>query len=132
MHWVVMFNHRSGCTKQICAYAYEAVKRWCLVYCQQPPFSVADCPCLHPCSDVSRNSEISLQCYLRSGESLNGNANGGPGAGRDGQGDDVMGVGDIYLGGVKFVPSFENQVGGGGASEAVFLLFAKKWGVLTP
>lgn len=54
--------------------------------------------------DVSRNSEISLQCYLRSGE--------GPGqsaANKDGQGDDVMGMGDVYLGGVKFVPDFENQ-----------------------
>lgn len=54
--------------------------------------------------DVSRNSEISLQCYLRSGE--------GPGhntGNKDGQGDDVMGMGDVFLGGVKFVPNFENQ-----------------------
>ncbi|EPQ26284.1 uncharacterized protein PFL1_06219 [Pseudozyma flocculosa PF-1] len=57
--------------------------------------------------DVSRNSEISLQSYLRSGDGPN--ANPGDGQPKDGQGDDVMGVGDIYLGGVKFVPDFENQ-----------------------
>lgn len=59
----------------------------------------------HTGSDVSRNSEISLQCYLRSGESQVVES-----PGKDGQGDDVMGMGDIYLGGVKFVPNFENQV----------------------
>lgn len=60
--------------------------------------------------DVSRNSEISLQSYLRSGEGF------GPqqqlqqnGSSKDSHGDDVMGVGDIFLGGVKFVPDFENQ-----------------------
>lgn len=57
-------------------------------------------------SDVSRNSEISLQCYLRSGDSLASQQDA-----KDGQGDDVMGVGDIYLGGIKFVPDFGNQVG---------------------
>lgn len=57
--------------------------------------------------DVSRNSEISLQCYLRSGEQP-GQGHGGAG-GKDGQGDDVMGMGDIFLGGVKFVPDFENM-----------------------
>jgi serum/glucocorticoid-regulated kinase 2 len=57
-------------------------------------------------SDVSRNSEISLQCYLRSGDSLPSQQGS-----KDGQGDDVMGMGDIYLGGIKFVPDFGNQVG---------------------
>lgn len=38
--------------------------------------------------------------------------NGGGGQ-KDGQGDDVMGVGDLFLGGVKFVPDFENQVSAG-------------------
>lgn len=56
-------------------------------------------------SDVSRNSEISLQCYLRSGDVPKA-----PDADKDGQGDDVMGMGDIYLGGAKFVPDFGNQV----------------------
>jgi len=52
-----------------------------------------------------------LQCYLRSGDgpSTSG-AQGGANGAKDGQGDDVMGVGDIYLGGVKFVPDFGNQV----------------------
>lgn len=61
--------------------------------------------------DVSRNSEISLQTYLRSGErpEAGGNNAGGVAAAatKDGQGDDVMGVGDIFLGGIKFVPDFE-------------------------
>lgn len=55
--------------------------------------------------DVSRNSEISLQTYLRTGDGLQHDASS-----RDGQGDDVMGVSDLYLGGVKFVPDFENSV----------------------
>lgn len=54
--------------------------------------------------DVSRNSEISLQTYLRSGDGIDTQHQA-----KDSQGDDVMGVGDIYLGGVKFVPDFENQ-----------------------
>lgn len=54
--------------------------------------------------DVSRNSEISLQTYLRSGEGPESHP-----AGKDGQGDDVMGVGDIFLGGIKFVPDFETM-----------------------
>lgn len=76
------------------------------------------CPsCAHlpplPHSDVSRNSEISLQCYLRSGDGPR--AGGGAGGSgntdtKDGQGDDVMGVSDIYLGGVKWVPDFDNHV----------------------
>ncbi|CBQ67894.1 probable Serine/threonine-protein kinase gad8 [Sporisorium reilianum SRZ2] len=55
--------------------------------------------------DVSRISEISLQTYLRSGDGHTQQQE----PSRDGQGDDVMGVSDIYLGGVKFVPDFENQ-----------------------
>lgn len=66
--------------------------------------------CFTPCSDVSRNSEISLQCYLRSGDGPSSSGGQGGGTTKDGQGDDVMGVGDIYLGGVKFVPDFGNQV----------------------
>jgi len=64
---------------------------------------------------VSRNSEISLQCYLRSGDGprAGGGAGGSGNAdAKDGQGDDVMGVSDIYLGGVKWVPDFDNQVSG--------------------
>lgn len=57
---------------------------------------------------MSRNSEISLQTYLRSGDGPTGQAAAST-AGKDGQGDDVMGVGDIFLGGVKFIPDFENQ-----------------------
>ncbi len=55
--------------------------------------------------DVSRISEISLQTYLRSGDGHQQQQE----ANRDAHGDDVMGVSDIYLGGVKFVPDFENQ-----------------------
>ncbi|KDN46998.1 Pkinase-domain-containing protein [Tilletiaria anomala UBC 951] len=51
--------------------------------------------------DVSRNSEISLQIYLRSG------------------GDDVMSVSDLYLGGVKFVPDFESASASRSAGGAV-------------
>ncbi|KAF4577330.1 AGC protein kinase Gad8 [Pleurotus pulmonarius] len=47
--------------------------------------------------DVSRNSEISLQCYLRAEE---------PKRAGDGSGD--MGN-DVFLGGIKFVPDFENR-----------------------
>ncbi len=72
--------------------------------------------------DVSRNSEISLQLYLRSstgsgsssssGAGAGGKATGGGGGeGKDAQGDDVMSVSDLYLGGVKFIPDFENARG---------------------
>ncbi|TFK40836.1 kinase-like domain-containing protein [Crucibulum laeve] len=62
--------------------------------------------------DVSRNSEVSLQCYLRAEE---------PRRGGDGLADDLGN--DIFLGGVKFVPNFDamgsqdqfyDLVGGGG------------------
>ncbi|KAF9013233.1 kinase-like domain-containing protein [Cyathus striatus] len=46
--------------------------------------------------DVSRNSEISLQCYLRAEE---------PTRGGDGLADDMGN--DIFLGGIKFVPNFD-------------------------
>jgi serum/glucocorticoid-regulated kinase 2 len=59
--------------------------------------------CLFSDSDVSRNSEISLQSYLRTGSTSTEGQ-------KDAQGDDVMGVGDIYLGGVKLVPDFEKEV----------------------
>jgi len=60
--------------------------------------------------DVSRNSEISLQCYLRADE---------PKRGRDGLADDLGN--DIFMGGIKFVPNFDAmgsqdqwyEVGGG-------------------
>ena len=59
--------------------------------------------------DVSRSSEISLQSYLRSGDGPSANPSAsGDANNRDGQGDDVMGVSDLYLGGVKFVPDFDN------------------------
>ncbi|EEB87191.1 hypothetical protein MPER_15560, partial [Moniliophthora perniciosa FA553] len=48
--------------------------------------------------DVSRNSEISLQCYLRADE---------PKRGGDGLADDLGN--DIFLGGITFVPDFENM-----------------------
>lgn len=48
--------------------------------------------------DVSRNSSISLQCYLRADE---------PKRGTDGMADDLGN--DIFLGGVTFVPDFENM-----------------------
>lgn len=49
-------------------------------------------------SDVSRNSEISLQCYLRTEE---------PKRGGDGLADDLGN--DIFLGGIKFVPNFDEM-----------------------
>lgn len=49
-------------------------------------------------SDVSRNSEISLQCYLRAEE---------PNRGGDGLADDLGN--DIFLGGIKFVPDFDEM-----------------------
>ncbi|PBK97765.1 Pkinase-domain-containing protein [Armillaria gallica] len=48
--------------------------------------------------DVSRNAEISLQCYLRADE---------PKCGTDGIADDLGN--DIFMGGIKFVPDFENM-----------------------
>jgi len=53
-------------------------------------------------SDVSRDSEISLQCYLRADE---------PKRGEDGLADDLGN--DIFLGGIKFIPSFDT----GGSSD---------------
>jgi hypothetical protein len=49
-------------------------------------------------SDVSRNSEISLQCYLRTEE---------PKRGGDGTADDMGN--DIYMGGVRFTPDFDDM-----------------------
>ena len=49
-------------------------------------------------SDVSRNSEISLQCYLRTDE---------PKRGGDGIADDMGN--DIYMGGVRFTPDFDDM-----------------------
>ena len=46
-------------------------------------------------SDVSRNSEISLQSYLRKEEPKRG-------------ADDDMGN-DLFLGGIKFTPDFDNM-----------------------
>ncbi|KAF8895323.1 AGC/Akt protein kinase [Infundibulicybe gibba] len=48
--------------------------------------------------DVSRNSEISLQCYLRADQ---------PKRGGDGLADDLGN--DIFLGGIKFVPNFDEM-----------------------
>lgn len=48
-------------------------------------------------SDVSRNSEISLQCYLRTEE---------PNFAGDGLADNLGN--DIFLGGIKFVPDFDD------------------------
>jgi len=48
--------------------------------------------------DVSRNSEISLQCYLRADE---------PNRGGDGLADDLGN--DIFMGGIKFVPNFDGM-----------------------
>lgn len=52
------------------------------------------------CSDVSRQSEISIQCYLRTEEPKRGN---------DGIADDMGN--DIYLGGVRFMPDFDELTG---------------------
>lgn len=49
-------------------------------------------------SDVSRNSEISIQCYLRTEE---------PKGQGDGLADDLGN--DIFLGGIKFVPNFDGM-----------------------
>ena len=51
-------------------------------------------------SDVSRQSEISIQCYLRTEE---------PKRGSDGLADDMGN--DIYLGGVRFMPDFDETYG---------------------
>jgi hypothetical protein len=47
---------------------------------------------------VSRNSEISLQCYLRADE---------PKRGGDGIADDMGN--DVYMGGVRFTPDFDDM-----------------------
>ena len=57
------------------------------------------CPvCDHCFSDVSRYSEISIQCYLRTEE---------PKRGGDGIADDMGN--DIFMGGVRFTPDFEES-----------------------
>lgn len=48
-------------------------------------------------SDVSRNSEISIQCYLRKEE---------PKRGGDGIADDMGN--DLFIGGVRFTPDFDD------------------------
>ncbi|RDB18028.1 Serine/threonine-protein kinase gad8 [Hypsizygus marmoreus] len=48
--------------------------------------------------DVSRNSEISLQCYLRADE---------PKRGGDGLADDLGN--DVFLGGIKLIPNFDEM-----------------------
>jgi hypothetical protein len=48
-------------------------------------------------SDVSRHSEISIQCYLRTEQ---------PKVGSDGLADDMGN--DIFMGGIKFTPDFDN------------------------
>jgi serum/glucocorticoid-regulated kinase 2 len=48
--------------------------------------------------DVSRNSEISIQCYLRAEE---------PKRGSDGIADDMGN--DLFMGGVRFTPDFDNM-----------------------
>lgn len=49
------------------------------------------------CSDVSRHSEISIQCYLRTEE---------PKRGGDGIPDDMGN--DLFMGGVRFTPDFDD------------------------
>ena len=49
------------------------------------------------CSDVSRHSEISIQCYLRTEE---------PKRGGDGIADDMGN--DLFMGGVRFMPDFDD------------------------
>lgn len=49
-------------------------------------------------SDVSRQSEISIQCYLRKEE---------PKRGSDGLADDMGN--DIFLGGIRFTPDFDDM-----------------------
>lgn len=49
-------------------------------------------------SDVSRHSEISIQCYLRTEE---------PKRGGDGIADDMGN--DMFLGGVRFMPDFDDS-----------------------
>ena len=56
-----------------------------------------DPPVHNPTSDVSRNSEISIQCYLRAEK---------PKVGNDGLADDMGN--DIFMGGIKFTPDFDN------------------------
>ena len=51
-------------------------------------------------SDVSRHSEISIQCYLHTEE---------PKRGSDGIADDIGN--DIFMGGVQFMPDFDDPMG---------------------
>jgi serum/glucocorticoid-regulated kinase 2 len=51
-----------------------------------------------PFSDVSRQSEISIQCYLRKEEPKRGN---------DGLAADMGN--DIFLGGIRFTPDFDDM-----------------------
>jgi hypothetical protein len=72
------------CTRRICEYASRRLHERLIT--------------IIPSSDVSRNSEISIQCYLRTEQ---------PKGGGDGLADDMGN--DVFMGGIKFVPDFENM-----------------------
>ena len=76
----------------VCKNLYTCIKLTCKSVSSFLP--VIKTICGH--SDVSRNSEVSLQCYLRADE---------PKRGRDGLADDLGN--DIFMGGIKFVPNFD-------------------------
>ena len=56
--------------------------------------------CAGVCSDVSRHSEISVQCYLRTEE---------PKCGSDGIADDMGN--NIFMAGARFMPDFDVPTG---------------------
>jgi hypothetical protein len=74
---------------------FTCIKRHCQFLSVHHSFGNTTHPLL---SDVSRNSEISLQLYLRADE---------PKRGADGIADDLGN--DIFLGGAKFVPNFDEM-----------------------
>lgn len=71
------------CTKHICEFIAPNLNEL-----QRADFHI---------SDVSRNSEISIQCYLRADK---------PERGGDGLADDLGN--DLFLGGIKFIPNFDD------------------------
>lgn len=81
------------CTRRTCEFPFSSRIAFREKFCP-----IFDKWALH--SDVSRQSEISIQCYLRTEE---------PKRGSDGIADDMGN--DIYLGGVRFMPDFDETHG---------------------
>lgn len=82
LRWVATLTSRSTC-----------IKLHCMLFSRRRRRDIDAAR-----SDVSRNSEISLQLYLRADE---------PKRGADGMADDLGN--DFFLGGTKFVPNFDEM-----------------------